>query len=215
VHLFLLYQFCSHYHTTAVMLAQSWFICHGESQVQTNFHAFCLFKSFVSPLMEGISPHGKVLTTSMMCKENVRHLKNSKDIHYWLSNIESLMLGTYWTEDEPHGSIVVIGTFEAQWVHLWLTTQKSSQIVGLKVSFSIQDQQPAMRLISSRERGPTKGLWSAITCYNLNPIYFWPLHFKFYHYTQIWPNSGNQSVVLHPRPTTGYGVDIIHENGIN
>jgi hypothetical protein len=39
---------------------------------------------------------------------------------------------------------------------------------------SIQDQQPAMGLISSWQIGPTKGLQLAIACYNLNPVYLWP-----------------------------------------
>ena len=78
--------------------------------------------------------------------------------------ISSHLRWAHWTEDEPNGSIVVIGTVEAQWVHLWLTPQKSSQIVGLRVSFSIQDQQQAMTLISSWQSRPTKCLQPAITC---------------------------------------------------
>jgi hypothetical protein len=31
----------------------------------------------------------------------------------------------------------------------------------------------------------------------------------------MWPNSGKKSAVLHPRPTTGYDVDIIYEKEIN
>jgi hypothetical protein len=50
---------------------------------------------------------------------------------------------------------------------------------------------------------------------NLNPVYFWPLHSKCQHYTEFYPNSGKTSPVLHPRPTTGYEVDVIFENEIN
>jgi hypothetical protein len=71
------------------------------------------------------------------------------------------------------------------------------------VWFSKPDQPPATRLISSWQIGPSKGLRPAITCYNLNPVYFWPLQSKFLHYTEIWPNSGKKSVHLHPRPTNG------------
>jgi hypothetical protein len=34
-------------------------------------------------------------------------------------------------------------------------------------------------LISSWQTGLTKGLQPTITCFNLNPIYFWPLQSKF------------------------------------
>jgi hypothetical protein len=51
--------------------------------------------------------------------------------------------------------------------------------VGKCVSFSIQDQQQTMRLISSWPIGLTKGLQPAITSFNLNPLYFWPLQSKF------------------------------------
>jgi hypothetical protein len=57
--------------------------------------------------------------------------------------------------------------------------QKSSEIVGKLVSVSNQDQLQAMRLISSWQIGLTKGLQPALTCFNLNPIYFWPLQSKF------------------------------------
>jgi hypothetical protein len=43
-------------------------------------------------------------------------------------------------------------------------------MVGQRVLFSIQNQQQAMRLIAFCQIGPTKGLWLAITCYNLNPV---------------------------------------------
>jgi hypothetical protein len=42
------------------------------------------FQKFVLPVlvMEGNSTHGKVLTTSMMCKENLYRFKFCKDIHH-------------------------------------------------------------------------------------------------------------------------------------
>ncbi len=50
---------------------------------------------------------------------------------------------------------------------------------GNQLRFSIQDQHPPIRLISSWQKGLTVGILPAKICLNLNPIYFWPLHLKF------------------------------------
>jgi hypothetical protein len=52
-------------------------------------------------------------------------------------------------------------------------------MVGKLVYFSTQAQVQAMRLKSSWQREPSKGLQATITCFNLNLVYFWPLQSKF------------------------------------
>jgi hypothetical protein len=48
---------------------------------------------------------------------------------------------------------------------------KSSQTPGNQLRFSIQGQQPAVKLISSFQIEPTKGILPATICWNQNPIY--------------------------------------------
>jgi hypothetical protein len=104
--------------------------------------------------------------------------------------------------------VEMVRTPKRYWVHNLVILRAW----GLKYPSFSADQHPAIRLISSWQKGLTKGILPAKICLNLNPIYLWPLHSKFEHYTEIYSKTGKSSVVLPPRPTTCCKVDIIFEN---
>jgi hypothetical protein len=81
---------CAPFSSLLISLSLSYFSSHVGTELiylpwqepGSNQLSWSLLKSFVSWLIDGISPSGKVLTTSMTWKENIYQLKISKDIYY-------------------------------------------------------------------------------------------------------------------------------------
>jgi hypothetical protein len=81
--------------------------------------------------------------------------------------------------DHPKSAITSIPATSDHYIPNSRIIQKSKQIVGQIMLFSMQDQQEAMRLIVSRQVGPTKASQQSRTCYDPTLVYFGPLQSKF------------------------------------
>ena len=118
VHLFLLYQFCSHYQTAVMLLAHgSWYIsCHGESPVQTNFYG--LFSTVCFSACNGGSRHMAKCWPHLWCAKRTFIVWGLAKIFITDYLILSQEQSAHSKEDKPNGSFVIV-KFEAQWAHLW------------------------------------------------------------------------------------------------
>ncbi len=118
MHLFLLYQFCSHYQTAVMLAHGSWYtFCYGESPVQTNFHGF-FSKVCFSACNGGGSHHMAKCWAHLWCAKRTFIVSSFAKIFITDYLISSQEQSAHSKEDKPNGSIV-IDKFEGQWVHLW------------------------------------------------------------------------------------------------
>jgi hypothetical protein len=111
---------------------------------------------------------GKRVSFSIQDQQQAMTLISSmkKGTNLWSLTIYSLL----W----PQSRLLLFITFEI--LELYKNQNKQWKKIVL---FSMQDQHQTMRFRSSWQIGPTKAPQPSISCYNLNPVYFWQLHTKF------------------------------------